>query len=112
MDNTVSAAVYVVHGKYVFREIIFNLFQNAESTADCFSACQKITDLYIYFLTALFRQKVDFPAARYSDGYIVIMAQQFHLHDILKNLIDVVHIVSVQRFTQPVVGQIDFPLCP
>ena len=50
--------------------------------------------------------KINFLIARSADSHFIAPAQQFQIHDILQNEIDVPHIAAKDRLADAVVGNI------
>ena len=106
MFDPVSAHVELIEGNNVLREVVADAIIRAELAVDCFFRCQKISDLNIQLFAALVTYKINFLIACFADGYRIAAAQQFQIHYILQNEIDVPHIAAKDRLADAVVGNI------
>ena len=67
---------------------------------------QQIGDLNIQLFAALVAYKINFLIACSANGHFIAPAQQFQIHDILQDEIDVPHIATKDRLADAVVGNI------
>ena len=106
MFDTVSAHVKLIERNNVLREVVADIIIRAKLTVDRFFRCQQISDLNIQLFAALVAYKINFLISRSADSHFIAPAQQFQIHDILQNEIDVPHIAAKDRLADAVVGNI------
>ena len=106
MLDTVSAHIELIEGNNVLREVVADAVIRAELTVDRFFRCQQVSDLNIQLFAALVAYKINFLIARSANGHFIAPAQQFQIHDILQNEIDVPHIAAEDRLADSVIGNI------
>ena len=106
MLDAVPTHIKFIEGNNIFRKVVANAVIRTELTADCFFRCQQIGDLNIQLFAALVTYKINFLIACFADGYRIAAAQQFQIHYILQNEIDVPHIAAENGFTDAVIGNI------
>ena len=92
--NPVSTHIKLIERNNVLREVVSNVIICAKLTVDRFFRCQQIGDLNIQLFAALVAYKINFLIARSADSHFIAPAQQFQIHDILQNEIDVTHIAA------------------
>ena len=106
MFDTVSAHVELIEGNNILREVVADIIIRAKLTADRFLRCQQISDLNIQLFAALVTYEINFLIARSADSYFIAPAQQFQIHDIFQNEIDVPHIAAENSLADAVIGNI------
>lgn len=106
MLDTISAHIEFIEGNNILREVITNSIVCAEFTIHRFFRCQQIRDLDIQFLAAFVAYKVDFFITCSADSDLVVPAQQFQIHDILQDEIDVPHISAENSLADAVISNI------
>ena len=94
MLDPILAHVELIKGNNVLGEVVSNVIICAKFTVERFFRCQQIRDLNIQLFAALVAYKVDFLVACSAGSHFIAPAQQFQIHDILQNEIDVPHIAA------------------
>ena len=106
MLDPVSAHVELIERKNVLREVIADVVIRAELAVDRFVGGEQIAHLNVQLFAALVAYKINFLIACSADSHFIAPAQQFQIHDILQNEIDVPHIAAKDRLADAVVGNI------
>ena len=106
MLDPVSAHIELIERNNVFREVVADAVIRTKLTVDRFFQCQQISDLNVQLFAALVAYKINFLIARSADSHFIASAQQFQIHDIFQNEIDVPHIAAEDRLADSVIGNI------
>ena len=106
MLDPISAHVELIKGNNVFRKVVSNVIIRAKFTVDRFIRGEQITHLNVQLFAALVAYKINFLIACSADSHFIAPAQQFQIHDILQNEIDVPHIAAEDRLADAVIGNI------
>ena len=106
MLDAVAAHVELIERNNVLRKVVSDAVIRAKLTVDGFFRCQKISDLNIQLFAALVAYKINFLIARSADSHFIAPAQQFQIHDIFQNEIDVPHIAAEDRLADAMIGNI------
>ena len=106
MLDTVSAHIELIEGNNILREVVTNVIIRTKFTVDRFFRCQQVSDLNIQLFAALVAYKINFLIARSANGHFIAPAQQFQIHDILQNEIDVPHIATENGLADTMIGNI------
>ena len=106
MFDPVSAHVELVKGDNVLREVVADVIIRTKLAVDCFFRRQQVSDLNIQLFAALVSYKIDFLIACSADSHFIAPAQQFQIHDILQNEIDIPRIAAENSLANAVIGNI------
>ena len=106
MFNPISAHIELIERNNVLWKVIADTVIRTKLTANRFFRCQQIRDLNIQLFAALVAYKIDFLVACSADSHLIAPAQQFQIHYILQNEIDVPHIAAEDRLADAVIGNI------
>ena len=104
--DPVSTHIELIERNNVFGEVDHGCCIIRKLTVDRFFRCQQISDLNIQLFAALVAYKINFLIACSADSHLVTPAQQFQIHDILQNEIDVPHIAAENSLADAVIGNI------
>ena len=106
MLNPISAHIEFIERNNVLREVVADAVIRTKLVVDRFFRCQQISDLNIQLFAALVAYKINFLIARSANGHFIAPAQQFQIHDILQNEIDVPHIAAKDRLANAMISNI------
>ena len=106
MLDPISAHVELIERNNVLREVIADVVIRAELAVDRFVGGEQIAHLNVQLFAALVAYKINFLIAHSADSHFIAPAQQFQIHDILQNEIDVPHIAAKDRLADAVIGNI------
>ena len=104
--DPVSAHIELIERNNVLREVVADRVIRTKLTVDGFFRCQQVNDLNIQLFAALVAYKINFLTACSADSHFIAPAQQFQIHYIFQNEIDVPHIAAKDRLADAVVGNI------
>jgi len=104
--DPVSAHIELIERNNVLREVVADAVIRTKLTVDGFFRCQQVSDLNIQLFAALVTYKINFLIARSADSHFIAPAQQFQIHDIFQNEIDVPHIAAEDRLADAMIGNI------
>ena len=104
--DPVSAHIELIERNNVLREVVADAVIRTKLTVDRFFRCQQISDLNIQLFAALVAYKINFLIACSADSHFIAPAQQFQIHDILQNEIDIPHIAAENSLADTVIGNI------
>ena len=106
MLDPISAHVELIKRNNVLREVIADVVIRAELAVDRFVGGEQIAHLNVQLFAALVAYKINFLIACSANGHFIAPAQQFQIHDILQDEIDVPHIAAKDRLADAVIGNI------
>ena len=106
MLDPVSAHVELIGGDNVLREVVADVIIRTKLAVDCFFRRQQVSDLNIQLFAAIVSYKIDFLIASSADSHFIAPAQQFQIHDILQNEIDIPRIAAENSLANAVIGNI------
>ena len=106
MLDPVSAHIELIEGNNVLGEVVEDTVIRAKLAADGFFRRQQVSDLNIQLFAALIAYEINFLIARSADSHFIAPAQQFQIHDILQNEIDVPHVAAENSLADAMVGNI------
>ena len=106
--DAVAAHVELVQGDHILGEVVPDGVVDPEFSVDRLQGSQQVGDLDVELLVPLFADEVDLPILGLTDGDGVAPAQQFQIHDVLQDQVDVLYIAAVDGFPDAVVGDVVF----
>lgn len=104
----VPAEVEIIHGDYIFRKIILDVFIDAKFPLDGFFGGEEIRNLHIDAVSLLLPNKIDFLVSCFPDGYRIAPAEHFHEDHIFEDEMDVTHVSAIDGFPDAMIGNVIF----
>lgn len=106
MLDSVPTHIKGIQRNHIFGEVVPDAVICPKLSRHGLLRSEQIRNLHVELFSPLVAHKVDLlvPCSSHGDG--IASAQQFQIHDILKNPVDIPRVAAENRFTNAMVGNV------